>query len=158
MRGVHACASVKRRSPEVARNEGGSAFRSTDWDRIETTRSLFCYPLILNQRRWYVFRGSEVPSIVRQILHELNLYDTLLIMIGLHYRQGLAHDKVREMRELILQRYDKNFDGRLEINEVCVKTAFGNANQQLASIIFRQFSWMIILGCTECNQHVVLYP
>lgn len=31
---------------------------------------------------------------------------------------GLAHDKVREMRELILQRYDKNFDGRLEINEV----------------------------------------
>ncbi|CAH3129941.1 unnamed protein product [Porites lobata] len=31
---------------------------------------------------------------------------------------GLAHDKVREMRELILERYDKNFDGRLEINEL----------------------------------------
>lgn len=50
-------------------------------------------------------------------------------MIDLHCRQGLAHDKVREMRELILQRYDKNFDGRLEINEVCVKTAFDNANR-----------------------------
>ena len=51
-------------------------------------------------------------------------------MIGLHCRQGLAHDKVREMRELILERYDKNFDGRLEINEVCVKTAFDNANHR----------------------------
>jgi len=30
----------------------------------------------------------------------------------------LAKDKVREMRELILERYDKNYDGRLEINEV----------------------------------------
>lgn len=68
------------------------------------------------------------------------MYDTLLIVIGLHCRQGLAHDKVREMRELILERYDKNFDGRLEINEVCVKTAFDIANQQFASIICRQFS------------------
>lgn len=33
-------------------------------------------------------------------------------------QQGLAKDKVREMRELILERYDKNYDGRLEINEV----------------------------------------
>ena len=32
--------------------------------------------------------------------------------------QGLAKDRVKEMRELILERYDKNFDGRLEINEV----------------------------------------
>lgn len=33
-------------------------------------------------------------------------------------QQGLAKDKVKEMRELILERYDKNYDGRLEINEV----------------------------------------
>ena len=33
-------------------------------------------------------------------------------------QQGLAKNKVREMRELILERYDKNYDGRLEINEV----------------------------------------
>ena len=31
----------------------------------------------------------------------------------------MARDKVKEIRELILERYDKNFDGRLEINEVC---------------------------------------
>ncbi|RMX49833.1 hypothetical protein pdam_00009126 [Pocillopora damicornis] len=31
---------------------------------------------------------------------------------------GLAKDKVKEMRELILERYDKNYDGRLEIDEL----------------------------------------
>ena len=31
----------------------------------------------------------------------------------------MARDKVKEIRELILETYDKNFDGRLEINEVC---------------------------------------
>lgn len=31
----------------------------------------------------------------------------------------MARDKVKEIRELILERYDENFDGRLEINEVC---------------------------------------
>ena len=36
----------------------------------------------------------------------------------------MARDKVKEIRELILERYDKNFDGRLEINEVCEYSFF----------------------------------
>ena len=40
----------------------------------------------------------------------------------------MARDKVKEIRELILERYDKNFDGRLEINEVCEYSFFLNRN------------------------------
>ena len=36
----------------------------------------------------------------------------------------MARDKAKEIRELILERYDKNFDGRLEINEVCEYSFF----------------------------------
>ena len=47
-------------------------------------------------------------------------------------QQGLAKDKVREMRELILERYDKNYDGRLEINEV---SKSGNCNGTLLALL-----------------------
>lgn len=47
-------------------------------------------------------------------------------------QQGLAKDKVREMRELILERYDKNYDGRLEINEV---SNAENSNGTLLSLV-----------------------
>ena len=47
-------------------------------------------------------------------------------------QQGLAKDKVREMRELILERYDKNYDGRLEINEV---SKAGNSNETMLSLV-----------------------
>ena len=40
----------------------------------------------------------------------------------------MARDKVKEIRELILERYDKNFDGRLEINEVCEYSFFLKQN------------------------------
>ena len=72
-------------------------------------------------------------------------------MIDLHFRQGLAHDKVREMRELILQRYDKNFDGRLEINEVCVKTAFGfQSSLNLQTVQLKDHSGMHRMKPTRC--------
>ena len=51
------------------------------------------------------------------------------------FKQGLAHDKVKEMRELILERYDKNFDGRLEIDEVRYIVPV------VDNLIFERFEW-----------------
>lgn len=65
-------------------------------------------------------KGGSHFSSVQQSEIWVRDYCTLFLQnIIFIFKQGLAHDKVKEMRELILERYDKNFDGRLEIDEVC---------------------------------------
>ena len=68
-----------------------------------------------NKKRERLIAGSRMVWVSGRI-YRGNLFFNDDSMISL--QQGLAKDKVREMRELILERYDKNYDGRLEINEV----------------------------------------